>query len=138
MLVDTSPWVDHLRRGDPGLIELLEGSAVAMHSFVIGGIACGSLRDRDAVLELLQELPAVVVASEAEAERGISHLAPLFEGHMRDDVEVLVPEGRPGRSRMENARLGVVASTDAVQKLSGEREPLQEASDLPVGLQLPR
>jgi len=31
ILVDTSVWVDHLRRGDAQLVELLERGAVAMH-----------------------------------------------------------------------------------------------------------
>jgi predicted nucleic acid-binding protein len=62
ILVDTSVWVDHLRLSEPGLIELLERSAVVMHPFVVGEIACGSLRDRSSILELLQDLPAAVVA----------------------------------------------------------------------------
>jgi hypothetical protein len=66
ILVDTSVWVDHLRRGDAGLIELLERSAVLMHPFVVGEIACGSLHDRATLLELLQDLPAAAVASPDE------------------------------------------------------------------------
>jgi predicted nucleic acid-binding protein len=66
ILVDTSVWVDHLRRGDAALVDLLERSAVVMHPFVVGEIACGSLRDRESILELLQDLPAAVVASPDE------------------------------------------------------------------------
>lgn len=66
ILVDTSVWVDHLRRGDPGLVDLLERSAVVMHPFVVGEIACGSLRNRKTILELLQDLPAAVVATYSE------------------------------------------------------------------------
>lgn len=66
ILVDTSIWVDHLRQGDAGLIDLLERSAVVMHPFVVGEIACGSLRDRETILELLQDLPAAAVASPDE------------------------------------------------------------------------
>ena len=62
ILVDTSVWVDHLRRGDARLAELLERGTVVMHPFVIGEMACGSLADRLAILELLQDLPAAVVA----------------------------------------------------------------------------
>jgi hypothetical protein len=62
ILVDTSVWVDHLRRGDAKLVDLLERSAVVMHPFVVGEIACGNLRDRESILELLQDLPAAVVA----------------------------------------------------------------------------
>lgn len=66
ILVDTSVWVDHLRRGDPALVDLLERAAVAIHPFVIGEIACGDLRDRASLLELLQDLPATVVADDPE------------------------------------------------------------------------
>jgi predicted nucleic acid-binding protein len=66
ILVDTSVWVDHLRRGDPGLVALLERSAVWAHPFVVGEIACGSLRDRATVLGLLGHLPTAVVADSAE------------------------------------------------------------------------
>lgn len=66
ILVDTSVWVDHLRRGDARLSELLEGSQVVIHPFVIGEIACGSLVDRATILELLQALPAVLTAENDE------------------------------------------------------------------------
>jgi predicted nucleic acid-binding protein len=67
ILVDTSVWVEHLRRGEPQLAELLEGGGVVMHPFVVGEIACGNLADRPLVLELLQALPTVVVADNDEA-----------------------------------------------------------------------
>jgi predicted nucleic acid-binding protein len=62
ILVDTSVWVDHLRRGDARLFDLLERANVIMHPFVVGEIACGSLHDRASILELLQDLPAAAVA----------------------------------------------------------------------------
>jgi predicted nucleic acid-binding protein len=64
--VDTSVRVDHLRRGDAGLVDLLERSAVVMYPSVAGELVCGSLRDRGSILELLQDLPAAVVASPGE------------------------------------------------------------------------
>ena len=67
ILVDTSVWVDYLRRADAHLAALLERGQVLMHPFVIGEIACGSLRDREATLELLRQLPAAAVAEPDEA-----------------------------------------------------------------------
>ena len=67
ILVDTSVWVDHLRRGDAELAGLLERGQVLMHPFVVGEIACGSLADRDLTLELLQQLPTAAVAEPDEA-----------------------------------------------------------------------
>lgn len=75
ILVDTSVWVDHLRRGDPGLVGLLERSIVIMHPFVVGEIACGTLHNREAILELLQDLPTAAVAEGDEVLRYIeSHV----------------------------------------------------------------
>ena len=51
-LVDTSVWVDHLRAGDERLMALLNRSEVLAHPFVIGELACGSLRNRSEVLIL--------------------------------------------------------------------------------------
>lgn len=67
ILVDTSVWVDHLRRGDARLRARLESVSVLTHPFVIGEIACGSLADRTVVLELLGNLPMAAVADDEEA-----------------------------------------------------------------------
>lgn len=66
ILVDTSVWVDHLRRGDARLSTLLETARVLAHPFVVGEIACGSLSDRTVVLELLRDLPMAAVAEAEE------------------------------------------------------------------------
>lgn len=89
ILVDTSVWVDHLRRGDAGLVELLERSSVVMHPFVVGEIACGSLHDRNAILELLQDLPAAVVADNDEVLRFIERHALDGRGIGYVDVHLL-------------------------------------------------
>ena len=77
ILVDTSVWVDHLRSGDVQLVDLLERANVIMHPFVIGEIACGILRDRLSILELLLDLPAAAVAEGEEVlgfiERHLLH-----------------------------------------------------------------
>ena len=66
ILVDTSVWVEHLRRGLPQLATLLQEGEVLIHPWVIGELACSTLRNRSQVLELLQGLPAATVASDAE------------------------------------------------------------------------
>jgi predicted nucleic acid-binding protein len=72
ILVDTSIWVDHLRRGDATLAQLLEASAVAVHPFVIGELACGSLRRGSEVVTLLAELPAATAVSHNEVMRFVA------------------------------------------------------------------
>jgi predicted nucleic acid-binding protein len=66
ILVDTSVWIDHLRSGNRALESLLEDDAVLMHEFVLGEIACGSLKDRTRILSLLGELPKASPASHDE------------------------------------------------------------------------
>ncbi|MGC4107839.1 MAG: type II toxin-antitoxin system VapC family toxin [Thermomicrobiales bacterium] len=64
ILVDTSIWIDHLRRGDPGLMGLLAAESVVMHPWVLGEIALGNLAHRTRALAILRELPsAPVIAS---------------------------------------------------------------------------
>lgn len=69
ILVDTSVWVDHLRRGNLRLAEHLRLGEVLTHPFVIGEIACDSLRRRDLILESLRELPFAIVAQDDEVYR---------------------------------------------------------------------
>ena len=66
-LVDTSVWVDHLRRGNAELISLLRARDVLMHPMIVGEITCGSLTQRSEVLGLLNALPSVIVARDSEA-----------------------------------------------------------------------
>ena len=66
ILVDTSVWIDPLRRGNDQLALLLEAGTVACHPFVIGEIACGTLRNRSRVLDLLARLPSTSVATHEE------------------------------------------------------------------------
>jgi predicted nucleic acid-binding protein len=66
ILVDTSVWVDHLRGGLPRLATLLQEGEVLIHPLVIGELACGNLCNRQQVLELLQGLPAAIVACDSE------------------------------------------------------------------------
>lgn len=65
-LVDTSVWIDHLRGGDEELSALLDEGMVLVHPFVLGEIACGSLRQRDIVLGHLRHLPEAPLATELE------------------------------------------------------------------------
>ncbi len=41
VLVDTSVWIEHLRRANAQLASLLEAGDVVCHPLVIGELACG-------------------------------------------------------------------------------------------------
>lgn len=111
ILVDTSVWVDHLRRGDTRLVDLLERSAVLMHPFVLGEIACGSLNDRVALLELLQDLPAAVLAEGDEVLRFIERYALHGKGIGYVDVHLLASTALTQGARVwtRDKKLRVVA-----------------------------
>jgi len=66
MLVDTSVWIDHLRNDRADLRAHLEAGEVVCHPFVLGELACGSIRKRDEVLSLLAALSQVAVAEHDE------------------------------------------------------------------------
>jgi len=58
-LIDISIWIDHLRKGNRHLEKLLLDAEVACHSFVIGELACGNIKNRSEILTLLQSLPTI-------------------------------------------------------------------------------
>ena len=89
ILVDTSVWVDHLRRGDAELAALLDRSVVLMHPFVVGEIACGSLSDRSSILGLLADLPIAVVPEAQEVLGFIDHHRLHGKGIGYVDVHLL-------------------------------------------------
>jgi predicted nucleic acid-binding protein len=66
VLVDTSVWVNHFRAPNMDLQQLLDEGRVATHPFVIGELACGSLRRRAEVLRLIEALPLAPVATHDE------------------------------------------------------------------------
>ncbi|GGK30229.1 type II toxin-antitoxin system VapC family toxin [Salinarimonas ramus] len=63
---DTSVWVDHFRAGDERLMALLAEERIGMHPFVIAELMLGSLRNRHAVREMLEDLPELIVAGDTE------------------------------------------------------------------------
>jgi len=66
ILVDTSVWIDHFRSCSLALSEALERGEILTHPFVIGEIACGNLRRRNEVLDLLFALPQSTMATDEE------------------------------------------------------------------------
>jgi predicted nucleic acid-binding protein len=57
ILVDTSVWIEHLRAGNDRLRDLLFAEQVLCHPFIVGELACGTLRRRGEILRMLKALP---------------------------------------------------------------------------------
>jgi predicted nucleic acid-binding protein len=66
ILVDTSVWIDHLRRGQATLRRQLEEGRVVCHPFVVGELSLGLLRQRAEILARLQRLPQLPIARHEE------------------------------------------------------------------------
>ena len=66
VVVDTSTWIQHFRKKDKALVDLLEHSRAVTHPFIIGELACGSLKNRHSTLELFALLPQGQLASHDE------------------------------------------------------------------------
>jgi predicted nucleic acid-binding protein len=74
ILVDTSVWIEHLRKGSAKLKELLERELAATHPFVIGELACGGLKRRREFLADIAVLPCLPQADQSE-------VLEFVEGH---------------------------------------------------------
>lgn len=66
ILVDSSVWIDHLRKSNVRLESLLAADQVQTHALVVGELALGSIRNRTEFLDALARLPFTVQAFEGE------------------------------------------------------------------------
>jgi predicted nucleic acid-binding protein len=102
VLVDTSVWVDHFRRGVPELVDALSRNAVLIHPIVIGELAAGNLGHRARVLEDLRRLP---LADEASFDECL-HFIEAHRLHGRglgwNDIQLLAS------ARLSRARLWTI------------------------------
>ncbi|HLI30017.1 MAG TPA: PIN domain-containing protein [Terriglobia bacterium] len=69
ILVDSSVWVAHFRKGSPALSELLDDGLALAHPFIVGELACGNLRNRSRILGDLEALPSATSATNGEVMR---------------------------------------------------------------------
>ncbi|MGH8653249.1 MAG: type II toxin-antitoxin system VapC family toxin [Gammaproteobacteria bacterium] len=111
ILVDTSVWIDHLRKPEPHLIAALEAGQVLMHPFVVGELACGNLNNRVELLSLLHDLPPAPVATDAEALGFIDRRELMGRGIGYLDVHLLASVALAGTTRLwtRDKRLAAIA-----------------------------
>ena len=69
VLVDTSVWIDHLRKSEAKLRELLEDDEVVTHPLVRLELALGSIANREKILADLAILPQAPIAQVDELFR---------------------------------------------------------------------
>jgi len=111
ILADSSVWIDHLRRGEPALVAHLLDGSVLTHPAIIGELALGQLRDRDAVLSDLGRLPRVVVATDPEVMSLITRERSHGTGIGWVDAHLLAATRLTGGARLwtRDRRLGAAA-----------------------------
>ncbi len=119
ILVDTSVWIDHLRHGDVELTSLLNAGQVLTHRFVLGELALGSLLNRNIVLNTMQNLPQITVATDDEVLQFIENQALFGKGIGYIDAHLLAAVRltpsvllwtRDKRLLAESVRLGLCAN----------------------------
>ena len=89
LLVDTSVWIDHLRKRDEELARLLEGNRVLSHPMVVGELAMGNLQGREVILRTLQDMPQAAVAEDEEVLHFISARKLFGQGLSYVDAHLL-------------------------------------------------
>lgn len=111
ILVDSSVWIDHLRRRDAELVALLDAGIVMCHSFVIGELACGELPERKKFLAELSNLPSAPVATHDETLAFLDRHALTGRGIGWVDAHLLTSAFLAGRAPLltRDKRLRAVA-----------------------------
>jgi predicted nucleic acid-binding protein len=66
VLVDTTIWINHFRKGSKELIRLLDEDEIVIHSIIIGELSTGNLPKRKQTLKDLYNLQKVDVGSAEE------------------------------------------------------------------------
>lgn len=116
VLVDTSIWIDHLRKTEPVLVDLLERDQVCIHQSVITELALGNLKNRSFFLKMLERLMIVRNVD----DQGVRHL-----------VEERRLWGR-GRSAVDAALLASVVVAPGVSLWTRDKRLRQAARDMGV------
>ena len=116
VLVDTSIWIDHLRKTEPVLVDLLERDQVCVHQSVITELALGNLKNRSFFLKMLERLMIVRNVD----DQGVRHL-----------VEERRLWGR-GLSAVDAALLASVVVTPGVSLWTRDKRLRQAARDVGV------
>lgn len=111
ILVDSSVWIDHLRRRDAELVALLDAGVVICHPFVIGELACRHLPGRETFLGELGNLPTAPMATHDETMDFVDRHALAGRGIGWVDSHLLTSAYLAGRTPLltRDKRLRTIA-----------------------------
>lgn len=100
ILVDTSIWIDHFRYGDAELGKIITDDLLLCHPFVVGELALGSLRERDAVIAFLAAQREATIATHTEVMTVIDRHSIFSMGIGYTDVHLLTSTLLDGRASL--------------------------------------
>ena len=111
ILIDSSVWIDHFRRGDVSLSLLLESGRTCTHAFVVGELACGNLKSRNNLLDLLRSLPTLAAATDDEVLFFIERHQLMGQGMGYIDIHLLAAVAMNGATQLwtRDKRLAEIA-----------------------------
>lgn len=89
ILADTSIWIDHLHRPEEALRKHLVAGAIRTHPLVIHELALGSIRNREAFLESINELLRLPALTHSEFLEFVKRRALWGRGLSAVDVHLL-------------------------------------------------
>jgi predicted nucleic acid-binding protein len=117
-LVDTSVWINHLREGNDELRRLLNDNEVLCHPFIIGELACGTMKNRLEVLDLLRALPQSMVAEHDEVVEFVNDRKLYGQGLGWIDVHLLASASL-SKVAIWTTDLALKRATDRLRKSAG-------------------
>jgi predicted nucleic acid-binding protein len=89
ILVDTSIWIDHFHAPEPSLAMFLRDNLVGCHRAVIEELALGSIKQRDRVLVLLENLQRFPILTHEEVMALVDRRQLWGRGLSAADVHLL-------------------------------------------------
>ncbi|MGV1941067.1 type II toxin-antitoxin system VapC family toxin [Agrobacterium sp. 22-211-1] len=125
ILVDTSIWIDHFRYGDAELCKIINDDRLLCHPFIVGELALGNLRERDAVIAFLTAQREALIASHAEVMTIIDRNSIFSMGIGYTDAHLLTSTLLDRRSSLWTRDKRLAA---AAQKVGATLHPHAEAS----------
>ncbi len=111
------------------VIQVLESGQAAAHAFVIGELACGNLRSRVRVIDLLQALPQLAMAMDDEVLYFIERHKLMGRGIGYVDAHLLAAASISGSLLWtRDKRLRAIATELGVAYLEAEQRPYAKPS----------
>ena len=100
IIVDTSVWVDHFRRPDKQLVDLLDENAVMLHPFILGELLLGGMPADGEAATALRIIPQAPIATAEETAKFITRAMLAGTGIGYVDTHLLVSARLLGSGRV--------------------------------------